>query len=283
MSVVVPVFNGMPHLSALVDSLLHQDYPNLEFVFAEGGGSDDSARYLASLTDSRIRLISMPLGTAAAENWTAVTRAARGEFIKLVCQDDLIYPSAISDQVDDLQGQPSAVMAIARRDIIDANGTVLFRGRGLAGLHGQTGQVISGSALVRTCYVQGTNVIGEPLAVLFRAADLLACLPWSDENPLMLDLTMYQRVAAHGSAVLRYTPVGAFRVSASSWSTRIARSQLQQTKIWQRTYAESPGVHTGLPDRIRAMVGRHVHTFLRRGAYASLRLRRRMSTARSAS
>ncbi len=41
-SVVVPVYNGMPHLAELVPALLAQDYPDLEIVFSDGGSTDGS-------------------------------------------------------------------------------------------------------------------------------------------------------------------------------------------------------------------------------------------------
>jgi len=269
-SIVVPVFNGMPHLPALVESLCAQDYPNLEIVASEGGGTDGSEEYLKTLSDPRVRVIHQPLGTSAAANWTAATLAARGDYTKLICQDDLLYPSAIREQVEDLEAHPQAVMAIAARDIIDSRGEILYSRRGLAGLHGS---VLNGDEVLRTCYLRGTNVIGEPLAVLFRTPALTAAMPWDDTNPLMLDLSTYAKVAPAGEVVIRRQSVGAFRVSTSSWSTRIASRQLDQTRAWQQEYAQSSPRPLSRADRIRAAVGRHVQTALRRAAYASLRLR----------
>lgn len=269
-SVVVPVFNGMPHLVDLVDSLLAQDYPNVEFIFSEGGGNDSSAEFLRAISDPRVTVLHQPTGTGAAENWSRVTKAARGEFTKLICQDDILYREALSHQVLDLSTHPEAVMSIARRDIIDARGNVVFRNRGLAGLNKQ---VVPGELVIRTCYRQGTNVVGEPLAVLFRTSALHAALPWDDSNPLMLDLTMYARVAPAGAVVTRRESIGAFRVSESSWSTRVARQQLEQTRNWQEQFAlraDTPPTHL---ERVRAGVGRHLNVGLRRAAYAVLRLR----------
>jgi glycosyltransferase involved in cell wall biosynthesis len=275
-SIVVPVFNGMPHLTALVDSLFAQDYPNLEIVLSEGDGTDGSWAYLNSLSDPRVRIIRQPPGTSAAANWTAATLAARGAYTKLICQDDLLYSSAIREQVEDLDRHPRAVMAIAARDIIDARGEILYSRRGLAGLRGS---VLKGDEVVRTCYLHGTNVIGEPLAVLFRTPDLVAAMPWDDTNPLMLDLSTYAKVAPAGEVVIRRQSVGAFRVSAASWSTRIASRQLAQTRAWQQEYTRSSPRPLSRADRARAVVGRHVQITLRRAAYTSLRLRGAMGGA----
>jgi hypothetical protein len=215
----------------------------------------------------------MPERTSAAENWTAATQAARGDFIKLVCQDDLIYPETIALQLQDLRNNPDAVMAIAQRDIIDAQGNILYRRRGLAGVATRSGQTIDGSVLIRTCYLQGTNVIGEPLTVLFRANELTQSLPWDDTTPLMLDLSMYEKVAPQGSVVIRRESVGAFRISAASWSTRLAKLQLQQTKEWQESYAQAASPPITPSESFRALIARHRQTTMRRLAYIAVRAR----------
>lgn len=266
-SIVVPVFNGMPHLPALVDSLLAQDYPNLEFIFSEGGGTDASGDYLAGLRDDRVRILHHPPGTSAAANWTAASQAAQGDSIKLICQDDILYPTAVSEQVSDLTAFPGAVMAIAKRDIIDARGKTILRSRGLAGIPRSP---VPGAHAIRACYLHGTNVIGEPLAVLFRTEALKSALPWQDAIPLMLDLSMYAKVAPEGTVVPRFNSVGAFRVSPSSWSTRIASDQSDQTKRWQDDYAQHATPVPTSVDRTRAFIGRHLSTAMRRAAYALL-------------
>jgi len=266
-SVVVPVFNGLPHLRELTDSLLAQTYGNLEIVFSEGGSSDGSPEYLEGIKDPRVRVVTQE-GTGAAGNWTVATQAATGTFIKLICQDDLLNPDAIAKQVQDLEKHPDAVMAIAQRDIIDARGRVLYSARGLAGLKGN---VRPGADVIRTCYLQGTNVIGEPHMVLFRSEALKSALPWDDSNPLMLDLSMYAKVAPTGNVAMRHESIGAFRVSASSWSTRLVKLQLLQTKQWQREYAKTAVPAVTMQQELRAFAGRHIQTALRRAAYRVLK------------
>ena len=268
-SVVVPVYNGMPHLRACIDSILVQDYPNLDIVLMEGGGTDDSLALMQQVDDPRVRVEQMPPGTSAAANWTAATQAAKGELIKLVCQDDVIASNAISTQVADLQAHPDARMALAQRDIIDANGEVQYRRRGGAGLRPG---VMAGLDVLRACYLQGTNVIGEPLTVLFRRDAVLEAMPWDDSNPLVLDLSTYAKVLANGPAVVRKESIGAFRVSTSSWSTRLAKVQLDQYRRWQREY-EAAHPTTAL-ERAMAAANARKQALTRRAAYALLRAKR---------
>lgn len=276
-SVVVPVFNGMTYLPQLIDSLSKQAYPNLEIVISEGGGTDGSLEYLQSLGMAHLSITSMPPGTSAAENWTAATLAARGSYIKLVCQDDVIYPNALREQTSDLLANPSAVMAVARRDIIDADGKVRYRERGFSGIPRTSDSLMAGAELIRRCYLAGTNIMGEPLDVLFRAEELKAAMPWNDSNPLMLDLSMYQKVAPLGDVVLRWNAVGAFRVSTRSWSTRLAREQRAQTLRWQEEYERTASPAPSPVERFRARVATTYQVGLRRAAYTALKLRGSLS------
>lgn len=272
-SVVVPVFNGMPHLRAAVDSILTQTHTDLDVVLVDGGSSDDSLAYMQSIDDPRVRIEQMPKGTSAAANWTAATQAATAEYVKLVCQDDLLAPDAVERQLADLQSHPGAVMAVAQRDVIDAAGKIVYAPRGTLGLHAG---VMGGMTALHAAYVHGTNVFGEPLAVLFRRAPLLDAMPWDDTIPLVLDLSTYEKVAEHGDVVVRKESVGAFRVSSSSWSTRLASEQIAQYEAWQRAYAAKAA--PGASDRARAFVGLYTQAAARRAAYAWLRLRGSFTT-----
>ena len=161
-------------------------------------------------------------------------------------------------------------MTIAKRDIVNSHGKTLFTGRGLQSIPAST-QLLTGKELLRRTYIHGGNILGEPLAVLFRTQALQEAMPWRDDNPLMLDLNTYTAVATHGDVALNHESVGAFRVSSTSWSTNLAKVQLAQTRIWQKEYEAA--FHPHHQDKIRAAIGRHLQTNTRRAAYTYLKLR----------
>ena len=108
-------------------------------------------------------------GGGAAANWNAVTAAASGEYLKLVCSDDLLYPRRAGRAGRRAwTPHPGAVLAAAKRDIVDANGEVLIKARGLQGIDGP----IRGTEAIRRTVRAGTNVFGEPACVLMRRAVL---------------------------------------------------------------------------------------------------------------
>jgi glycosyltransferase involved in cell wall biosynthesis len=269
-SIVIPIFNGMAHLQEALDSILDQTHADLDVVLVDGGSTDGSREWIHEVTDPRVRSLTTPHGTTAADNWTEASRAARGDFVKLLCQDDVLYPRAIEHQLDDLERAPQALFAVAQRDVVDATGAMLYRRRGCAGL--RDGLVDGGRAL-RAAYLNGTNVFGEPLAVLFRRPPLDKALSWNDDRPFLLDLELYTRVLQTGPIVVRRESIGAFRVSSSSWSTRLVSAQTEQMRHWQDEVEHVLDPSPSMLERTRAHLMRHQQTLLRRTAYRVLKLR----------
>ena len=269
-SIVIPVFNGLAHLKVAVNSILAQTYNDLDVVLVDGGSTDGSREWIHTVGDSRVRAELMPHGTTAANNWTAASRAARGDYVKLLCQDDVLYPQAIEHQLGDLEANPSAHFAVAQRDIVDVNGKMIYRGRGCAGL--KSG-LIDGQVALRASYAHGTNIFGEPLAILFRRSPLDAVLSWNDERPFLLDLELYTRALSNGPIVVRREAVGAFRVSSSSWSTRLVKSQKAQLRSWQRELELTMAPPPNTWQRAAAAFRLHEQMLMRRAAYRVLKLR----------
>jgi glycosyltransferase involved in cell wall biosynthesis len=268
-SVVIPVFNGLPYLLETVESVLSQTHSNIQIVLVDGGSTDGSRGWVEAFEHPGVIKDYLPPGTPAAATWTRASELATGDFVKLLCQDDLIYPTAIADQVSDLEAAPTAGMAIAQRDLVSASGKVLQSRRGCAGL--PNGVVNGRHALEVGCW-KGSNIYGEPLAVLFRRDAMQAALPWEDEQPFLLDMFFYAKVLRTSDVVVRRQSIGAFRISTSSWSTRLVLEQRRQFRNWQhlveREVAPQPAYRVA-----EAWLNNEKTTLLRRAAYAWLRLR----------
>ena len=271
-SIVIPTFNGLPYVEQAYRSCLEQTYPNIEICISDGGSTDGTVEWIKELPAS-VRADFLPAGTSAAQNWTHATQMASGEYIKLLCQDDLLYPNAVERQIVDLTEHPDAAVAVAQRDIISASGKVLYRNRGLGDL---APGVHSGQHIQEAIYFNGTNMLGEPHALLFRRDKLLQAMPWHSQRHYSLDLDTYTSVLSEPDATVlaRKESIGAFRVSTSSWSTRLVSSQLQQLGAWQHEYEERTNPRPST--RLRARLALYRQHLLRVVAYSWLSLKRDM-------
>ncbi|MCU1492520.1 MAG: glycosyl transferase [Acidimicrobiaceae bacterium] len=235
-SVVVPVLNGERHLTECLGSVLGQSYENLEVVVADNASSDDTGDVIRSFADRRVRILPMPVEPVSLhDNWSRGLDAATGDLVKIVCHDDVLTPDCVAVQVDLLQRHPSAVLASARRRIIDDQGGVLIRARGLGSLPKPTGtRLIGGAELARACTRAGANLLGEPAGVLIRRSALPAPL-FDSRWHYTIDVEFYMRSVGLANAVVDSRVLCSFRVSPHQLSASLASEQAAELK---RFFAE---------------------------------------------
>ncbi len=221
-SVCIPTYNSADFVAETIESVLAQDHPSFELVIADHGSTDETAEVVRRYEhDPRVRFVIGEPGGGAQANWNRVTDLARGEYIKLVCADDPLYAGCLSQQAAVLDENPDVVLVASKRDIVDAQGRMVMRGRGLGGLQGRS----PGSVAVRRLVQMGTNIFGEPSSVLMRASAVRAAGPWSDALPYLIDEDMYVRVLERGDFYAIPSSLATFRLSTTSWSLALTRQQ----------------------------------------------------------
>ena len=254
-------------------SILDQTFTEFEVVVSDHSSTDGTWEALQEFAaDPRVRLSRLASGGGAPANWNAVTGLATGEFIKLVCSDDLLSPDSLAEQVAAFDAHPAAVMVASPRDVIDAGGTPVLRNRGLAGLRGE----VNGAEAIRRTVLAGTNIFGEPASVLFRRAALIDAGGWDARFPYLIDQATYCAVLLQGSLVAVPRTLASFRVSQSQWSVQLVRAQAEQAIGFSREFAEA---HPGLLGPRHLMVGSlraRVNAYARRAVYRWLGRRMRI-------
>jgi glycosyltransferase involved in cell wall biosynthesis len=227
-SVCVPTFNGAQFVERTIRSVLAQTWGDYELVVSDDGSTDATLDILDRIDDSRLRVVAGEGRAGAAANFNRAVGLARGKYVKLLCQDDLLYPECLERQVAAMEaGARSGVVLVAcRRDIVDDHDRVIYRHRGWRGAQG----VISGGRAMRANVRAGTNLIGEPSAVLCSRTALDEVGGFSVEQSYMIDLEAWMRLLDHGN--LSYLPESlcTFRVSQDSWSSKLRREQARQAR-----------------------------------------------------
>jgi len=271
LSVVIPAHNGGEWIRLAVESVLNNTFTDLELVIRDDGSSDGTRDYLASLTDPRVRYVVADSNGGPWMNWTEVSRLARGTFVKVLCQDDLVFPDCLERQVSALSADPSVSMVASRHRVINASGSVIMRSHGLDGLVGK----MSGETALFRSITSGANQFGEPASVTFRTKVLQASLPFDPKYPYLTDLDMYRKVLIGHNFVGFPNVDAAFRVSTVSWSKRLEKTQSSEFIAWIDTYFGSPFSGLSNVERAQAKIMVRLRTFARRIVAFSSQLRSR--------
>ena len=279
-SVVIPSFNNSAYIDQTIASVLGQTYQDIELIIADHASSDDTWDKLQKYADHpQVKLAQTPAGGGAVTNWNAVSKHASGEFCKLLPGDDLLHPTCLAQQVqafDETSGHTgvgktgggTTVFVAAQRSLIDARGGLVMRARGLGALNG----VVDGKQALRATVRSGTNLFGEPGAVLMRT-DMLSNQGWWQDLHYYIDAGSYAGVIAQGNIVAIRQPLASFRLSATQWSVRLMRSQAQEAAEFHRqVQALAPDVITDADVRHGDRMAK-LQALLRRASYVVLRNR----------
>ena len=117
-SVIVPVYNVEKYLSQCADSILSQDYSDLEVIFIDDGSTDASGQICDQYAekDPRVRVIHQKNGGAAAAK-NAGLRMASGKYLSFVDSDDYLEPNVYGGLVRTLLDTGADVVQGSFREI----------------------------------------------------------------------------------------------------------------------------------------------------------------------
>ena len=106
-SVITVVLNGRPFIAQCVESVLRQDYPNIEHIVFDGGSTDGTIDVLREFND-RIAFWRSEPDCGVYDAWNKGLREARGEWICFLGADDEFLPGALSSYMAFAANNPQA-------------------------------------------------------------------------------------------------------------------------------------------------------------------------------
>jgi peptidoglycan/LPS O-acetylase OafA/YrhL len=198
-SIVIPTHNREAWLPGAMDSVLSQDYPDLELLVLDDGSTDGTSKLLADyaqrLDAERFRFErheNMGQGRTLNRGYDL----ARGEILGYLSDDDELAPEAISRLVQELTADPEAVVAYPGYRMIDAEGEIV-----------DTIRPIEYSS-VEALRLHDT-IIGP--GGLMRRAALESAGGWDPGMRWMGDLLLWMGIGLQGRAVRVPEPLASWR------------------------------------------------------------------------
>jgi glycosyltransferase involved in cell wall biosynthesis len=247
-SIVIATHQRLPMLREAVQSALAQRDVDLEVIVVENGSTDGTQEYLASVDDPRLRALVFdhPLGGTAARN--EGLRAARGEWVGFLDDDDVWAPDKLKAQLAAVQ-QQGRFWAYTGCIYMDA-----------------ACEVVGGSA------PEGPEVVMERLPQRYAIPAGISSMLWraealdqggllEPELTYMVDWDLSQRLARLGPPAAVREPLVAYRQHGANMSVR-AHSYVSELNLIDARFAD---LRRGRPLDIAAVHRNAGSEFLRAG------------------
>ena len=180
-SIVVPAFNAAEYIAETMDSLLAQDYPDLDIVAVDDGSTDATGVILARY-EGRVKLhrqANAGQSAAMATGWNMTN----GVFIGYLSADDRLKPAAVRRCVEELEAQPDVVLVYPDFDVIDERSQLLL--------------TVKPPDFSRRALYGALHCLPGPGA-LFRRAAYEKAGPWRTDLRQIPDLDFFLRMAIEG-------------------------------------------------------------------------------------
>ena len=114
MSVGIPTYNRRELAVRAVQSVLAQDFEDLEVIVSDDASPDDTAAAMAAIGDPRVRFTRQPVNLGHAANYDWVLHQARGEYFMWLADDDHLDPSYVRRCLQELQDGAVLAAGLAR-------------------------------------------------------------------------------------------------------------------------------------------------------------------------
>ena len=187
-SIVTPSFNQDRYLEETIQSVLSQDYPQIEYIIVDGCSTDETLRIIKKY-EHKLAWWTSETDQGQTDAINKGFARARGDILAWINSDDTYEPGAIAAAVNYLQDHPEIGMVYGDCNYIDESGNVI----------GKFHAAQTDYRLLRQGY---THI---PQQTMFFRAEL-----WKQVGPLdpsfyfAMDYDLWTRIAAR--AQIKYLP-----------------------------------------------------------------------------
>lgn len=182
-TIITSSYNQASFIEETIESVLAQDYPNIEHLILDDSSTDETQEILAGYGD-KIRWEVMTEKTLQTPTINKGWRMTKGEIITWLNSDDTFYPDTVSRAVDYLRNHPETGIVFGDAMHTDENSSDLFPTVPLPDF--------SFREFVLNC----ENVIAQPAAFIRR--DVIRKIGYLDESyDLLMDWNFWLRAGLH--------------------------------------------------------------------------------------
>ena len=245
LSVCIPAYNNSPYIKDTIEAVLKQDVEDFELVIVDDCSKDDTVNIIESINDPRIRLIRNEKNLGMTGNWNKCISSAEGEYIKLICADDILYEGSLRKELQALKDNPEVNLVMSDTLLIDMDGKKVgsFKRWHVKG-------AMDGKKLAKISLLFN-NFFGAPCNNMFRKEAALKVGGFDKRFNYILDFDFWVSLACLGKVYIIHEPLNGFRIRSDSNTGDVMGSgkkgdvYLAEHEALVRKHASNGSVHIG--------------------------------------
>lgn len=220
-SVCIPAYNSSAYIEETIRSVMAQEYQNIELIVVDDRSSDDTVCIVKHLQeeDDRIKLFENEKNLGMSGNWSRCLELCQGEFVKLICADDMIEPNALKLEAKALMEHPTVNLVESDTRLVDINGKTIGRFK----RYHKSG-VVDGKKIAKTSLMLN-NFFGAPVDNMIRRSILAKTGYFDPDFTYILDFDMWIRIACTGNVYIIHELLNRFQVRNDSNTGVMIRSK----------------------------------------------------------
>ena len=126
-TVAIPTYNHAPTLGQAIESALNQTYRDIEVIISDDASVDDTQDVICGFTDPRIRVFTHTKNIGLFENWNACLERARGSYVLILSDDDILGLELIWRSMEITRLEPGLDVVIAQTELLETKGAAIRR------------------------------------------------------------------------------------------------------------------------------------------------------------
>jgi glycosyltransferase involved in cell wall biosynthesis len=231
-SVCIPTYNGATYLADCIESVLAQTDVDFELLIVDDCSSDDSVAIAHDYArrDPRVQVWVNDHNLGLGGNWNRSMFLSRGEWIKLVFQDDLISPECLRRMLAAATSAKVPIVSCARDFIFEAGTTedtrqfYLNHQAQIRAAHGDSDHWSARRVAEAALRPIGVNLFGEPTAVFLHRSVFERVGWFSPHLTCACDLEYWIRVGSNTGTVHIPEVLATFRVHGGAMSAYLKQT-----------------------------------------------------------
>ena len=203
-SISLPYYNDQEYIRDSIESILTQSYTNFELILINHSSTDDSIKIAHSFDDKRIihTTVSPNTGAGGAILFKEFYKLASGEYLKLFCADDILFPNALERMIEELTANPEIDIMFSDMEYIDVNGKPIDASWYTERTHFK--QSYNEIEIIK-CYLKGYSILPYSTNIFKKSVVNTSIL--DDSLIMMFDMSLWLSMLCKGAKIklLDYT------------------------------------------------------------------------------